>query len=217
MDHNKSASFRTQLLKEKEELNKSIASLNQGLSDSMPDSISELSMYDNHPADIGDELFERSKDLSLRDSAHIQYQNVVRALERIDDQTYGICAQCGAAIDMARLEVMPSAELCLPCKKEQTGPDRTPRPIEEQVIQPPFGNQRHGDGSSESNAFDGEDAWQAVARFGTADTPQDLEKGNNAQYPNIYEEWEEDLSGVEDVDQIPYVRTKDGIIHQDFS
>ncbi|MCR6544563.1 TraR/DksA C4-type zinc finger protein [Dehalobacterium formicoaceticum] len=215
MDQNKLACFRAQLLEEKEELKRSIESISQGLDDPMASSIGELSMYDNHPADIGDELFERSKDLSLRDSAQIQYQNVMRALEKIDNHTYGICAQCGTPIDRERLEAMPSTDLCFQCKKEQTGPDRTPRPIEEQVIQPPFGN--HVDGSSEQNAFDGEDAWQAVARFGTADTPQDLGEGSDAQYPNVYEHWEEDRGGVTDVDQIPYVRSRDGIIHQDFS
>ncbi|MGI6677521.1 MAG: TraR/DksA C4-type zinc finger protein [Dehalobacterium sp.] len=215
MDYHELARFRNWLLKEKEELSKSIASLNQGLSDPMADSISELSVYDNHPADIGDEMFERSKDLSLRDNAQIQYQNVIKALEKIDNSTYGICAQCGNPIDTKRLEAMPSADLCLTCKKAQTGPDRTPRPIEEYVMQPSFG--KHLEGSAEQNTFDGEDAWQAVARYGTADTPQDLGEGSNAQYPNVYNNWEEDQGGVTDVDQIPYIISEDGTIQKDFS
>ena len=42
------------------------------------DSVSELSAYDNHPADLGTELFEREKDIAL----HVHEEEQVN---RIDD------------------------------------------------------------------------------------------------------------------------------------
>ena len=125
MDKRKLENFRQRLLEEKKELEGRIKKINNGLKDPMADSIGELSMYDNHPADIGDELFERGKDLSLRDSAEIQYKNVERALAKIDNNTYGICDKCGKPISIDRLEALPSANLCLDCKKEEVLPDGT--------------------------------------------------------------------------------------------
>lgn len=221
MDKPRLESFRQQLLGEKRQLEERIEGINQGLHQAMADSISELSMYDNHPADIGDELFERGKDLSLRDNAEIQFNNVERALKKIDNNTYGLCDKCGKSIAMERLEALPSANLCLDCKKDEVVPDRTPRPIEEEVIRPPFGEQRNltydrkfGDGDNQP-VFDGEDAWQAVARFGTADSPQDLAE-DGAQYPNVYDDWDEDIGAVDDVDKIAYYRSKDGTTYKDF-
>jgi YteA family regulatory protein len=221
LDKRKLENFRQRLLEEKKELEGRIKKINNGLKDPMADSIGELSMYDNHPADIGDELFERGKDLSLRDSAEIQYKNVERALAKIDNNTYGICDKCGKPISIDRLEALPSANLCLDCKKEEVLPDGTPRPIEEKVIRPPFGEQRDysyerkfGDQDNQS-VFDGEDAWQAVARFGTADSPQDLGE-NGAQYPDVYDDWDEKIGSVDEVDNIAYYRSKDGTVYKDF-
>lgn len=221
MDKPKLEDFRQRLLAEKQELDERIDGLNQGLNQSMSDSIGELSVYDNHPADIGDELFERGKDLSLRDSAKIQFHNVERALEKIDNNTYGLCDKCGKPISLERLEALPSANLCFNCKDDEAVPDRTPRPIEEEVMRPPFGEQRYisydrkfGDGDNQP-AFDGEDSWQAVARFGSADSPQDLAAGG-AQYPDVYDDWDEEIGAVDEVDNIPYYRSKDGTIYKDF-
>ncbi|WP_148134102.1 TraR/DksA C4-type zinc finger protein [Candidatus Formimonas warabiya] len=221
MDTERQQGFRDRLLKEKQELLERIEGLNQGLHDPMRESIGELSMYDNHPADIGDELFERGKDLSLRDNAEIQLNHVERALHKIEDHSYGLCDQCGRPIPQERLEAMPSANLCMACKKAEEVADRTPRPIEEEVIRPPFGEQRDysydrkfGDQDNQP-VFDGEDAWQAVARFGTADSPQDLAE-SGAQYPNVYDDWDEDVGAVDDVDNVAYYRSKDGMAYKDF-
>lgn len=40
------------------------------------------------------------------------------ALERIEDGTYGVCKKCGQKIPKARLEVMPTAALCVECNKK---------------------------------------------------------------------------------------------------
>ena len=44
------------------------------------------------------------------------------ALQRLDAGTYGRCEECGEAIPLARLERLPFAPLCVPCKtREEEG------------------------------------------------------------------------------------------------
>ncbi|MGI6711600.1 MAG: TraR/DksA C4-type zinc finger protein [Bacillota bacterium] len=222
MDQEKFAIYKQYLLNEKKSLTERMAAINDKLKMSMPDSIGELSMYDNHPADTGDELFERGKDLSLRDAIGIQMQQVENALKKINEHSYGFCDRCGQVISEERLKAMPSANLCVKCKREEEVPDRTPRPIEEEVVRPPFGerwtgtfDRKFGDQDNDP-PFDGEDAWQAVARFGTSNTPQDLGGESRAPYPNEYIDWDENIGFVNDVDSIPYRRDKDGMVYKDY-
>ena len=41
------------------------------------------------------------------------------ALGRIEKGTYGICRRCSAHIDRARLEIIPHAQLCIACAREE--------------------------------------------------------------------------------------------------
>ncbi|OQW49810.1 MAG: hypothetical protein A4S09_03375 [Proteobacteria bacterium SG_bin7] len=51
-------------------------------------------------------------------------RNLYLALKKIDDGTYGLCECCGDKIDIRRLQVQPTALLCLTCQKvtEATAP-----------------------------------------------------------------------------------------------
>lgn len=48
-----------------------------------------------------------------------QLGEVERALEKLEQGTYGQCDCCGRAIPTARLEAIPQANLCLQCKARQ--------------------------------------------------------------------------------------------------
>ena len=43
--------------------------------------------------------------------------NVNRALEKIKNNKYGICAKCKKPITQSRLEIIPEIELCIKCQK----------------------------------------------------------------------------------------------------
>lgn len=163
-----------------------------GLDDSMGDELAELSLYDNHPADVASELFERGKDLALRDRDKIQLQEIERAITAIDDGTYGMCEDCGEPIAPDRLEAYPATTLCVKCKQqdESTHPDRA-RPIEEAYLYP--GYARTNTDETESVGFDGEDSWQAVARY-----------NERPEYEHDYEDiFMDDNEGiVDDMDRI---------------
>jgi RNA polymerase-binding protein DksA len=44
---------------------------------------------------------------------------IERALTEIDTGGYGICNNCGQAIDYQRLKAQPTAVLCIDCKRKQ--------------------------------------------------------------------------------------------------
>jgi DnaK suppressor protein len=56
------------------------------------------------------------EDLSLLD---LELTRMDEALDRLEDGTYGLCAECGLEIDEGRLKVMPFAIFCVPCQKEK--------------------------------------------------------------------------------------------------
>ena len=45
-------------------------------------------------------------------------QNILRALQKIDDGSYGICEECEEEISLERLQVMPDARHCLNCQTQ---------------------------------------------------------------------------------------------------
>jgi RNA polymerase-binding transcription factor DksA len=71
--------------------------------------LSELSNYDQHPADTGTETFEREKDLSILDSLEAELGELEAALQRVDEGTYGIDEVTGDPIAPERLEAVPTA------------------------------------------------------------------------------------------------------------
>ena len=76
-------------------------------------SVNELSAYDQHPGDIGTEMFEQEKDASILEQVRAQLDEVERAAHRLEDGNYGICEACGRPIGDARLEAIPAARFCL--------------------------------------------------------------------------------------------------------
>ena len=74
---------------------------------------SESSAAATHPADVGTELFEREKDLSILEQVEARLEDVDRALRRLQEGTYGTCEVCGKPIGTERLAALPAATLCL--------------------------------------------------------------------------------------------------------
>ena len=62
---------------------------------------------------------ERSRLIAVVETLRSNLKDVDRALERIDDGTYGLCERCGKPIDPDRLEARPWALLCMDCKQKR--------------------------------------------------------------------------------------------------
>ncbi|MBU1708133.1 TraR/DksA family transcriptional regulator [bacterium] len=76
------------------------------------------STYSFHMADQGTDAQEREKAFLFAHREGKFLAHLDRALERINDGTYGICAECGEPIAKARLEAVPHARMCVDCKKK---------------------------------------------------------------------------------------------------
>jgi DnaK suppressor protein len=50
-----------------------------------------------------------------------QYKDIADAFRKLQNNTYGLCEECGEEIDIKRLAVNPLARFCVACKtkKEQ--------------------------------------------------------------------------------------------------
>lgn len=176
-----------------------------GTKQAMKDSLGELSLYDNHPADVSSELFERGKDIKLCEDAKIILGRVNEAIDLINTGgKYGVCKNCGNDIEQDRLDLIPYTHLCSKCQGDihVTAPPERDRPIEEEVLGIPFGN---GVRDRKSPGIDGEDVWQDLERYGTASGPQDLIGIPDNE--EVFKEGENQIRGA--VEDVELIATKD--------
>ncbi|MEA2458754.1 MAG: DnaK suppressor protein [Thermoleophilaceae bacterium] len=69
---------------------------------------------------IGDgttEAVSRLTDVGVGGSLEVTEERIARALEKIDDGTYGVCDSCGNPIAPARLQAAPESVLCIECAR----------------------------------------------------------------------------------------------------
>ena len=197
MNEQELAQAKLKLEKLKSEESKRGNKLREGLRESAGESVEELSLYDNHPADMGDVTLEREKDLGLVFFVEDRLAMIDDALEAIAQGRYGICEICQREISWERLQAIPYTTLCQDCKKEHESRERpVERPIEEAVMKFPFGGLQGYHENLEDNAFDGEDAWQTVAKYGSSDSPSDI--GSVQDYNELYINSDEVVGTVEE-------------------
>ena len=159
------------------------------------DTVGELSAYDNHPADMGTELYDREKDFALEEHADSELNKVNAALLAMDNGAYGKCKVCGIEIPYERLEAVPTTQFCVTHSNEQSVP--TDRPVEEDVLEFAHGN--HFQHHQFREVIDNEDSFQEVARYGTSETPADL-KGDYEDYNSLYNVGHDDEGFTEDIE-----------------
>lgn len=168
----------------------------RGLEEEARGSTGELSLYDNHPADIASETFEREKDIALRENDELRLERIRAALRAMDDGTWGVCRTCGEPIPRERLEAVPETLYCVRHSPQRMESER--RPVEEEILEPPFGRTSL-DGEASWTGFDGEDAWQIVESYGTSDSPA-LAEDPEADYEKFMIEAEEREGFVEPIE-----------------
>jgi RNA polymerase-binding protein DksA len=78
--------------------------------------VMEISGYDDHPADMASETFQKEKDQALFESLQDSLARVRNALSKIKRGTYGKCDSCGKPIGLKRLKALPFATLCVDCQ-----------------------------------------------------------------------------------------------------
>jgi DnaK suppressor protein len=108
--------IRTEIAKDLARLQKELAVVEAEMNELISDSGEGAG---DDQADSGTKTFEREHEMSLVINARDMVLQTERALDRIDNKTYGNCEECGNAIGKARLQVFPRATLCMICKQKE--------------------------------------------------------------------------------------------------
>lgn len=162
----------------------------------------ELSNYDNHPADMGTEMYLVELNTALKVHEEYLLSQIHDALERINGGVYGTCAYCGKDIGNERLEVVPYARLCIDCEEStKINTERLEsngRPNEELIWGAPFGRKYLNKREDDEN--EGLDYLNDLMKYGSSDSPQDL--GGYHDYEEYYTNEIDQQGIVDDMDRI---------------
>ena len=113
------AAIRTQLEKERHDLGSQLTDIEQeSFQTTQSDLTGEVGLDDDF-ADAGTATFDRERALSIQNNIRDLIDQITRAVQRIDDGSYGTCERCGRPIDAARLRALPHASLCMDCKRRE--------------------------------------------------------------------------------------------------
>ena len=101
--------LKAKLLRTKEEINNKELDQNDFCLDK-----NELS----DPLDEASVNTQTSHELRFRNREVFYLKKINKSLQRVEDETYGLCDECDAQISYERLDARPTAELCISCKEE---------------------------------------------------------------------------------------------------
>jgi RNA polymerase-binding protein DksA len=102
--------FRTLLLEKYNEIMYNVVSMEN---ETLRREQTDLSKVPLHLGDAGSDTFEIDNTLGLVDSERKLLEEIIDALERIEQGSYGICLGSGKPIGKARLTAIPWAKYCI--------------------------------------------------------------------------------------------------------
>ena len=70
-------------------------------------------------ADQASDSYDKDLANSLSETERARLAAVEKALKRVEAGTYGLCEDCGKAIPLPRLKVLPFAKLCVSCQQSE--------------------------------------------------------------------------------------------------
>ena len=77
------------------------------------------SVYSVHMADAGTDSYERDKGFHFMNRETDYYKFLIKALERINDGSFGVCNICEELIAEERMMEVPNATKCVQCKESE--------------------------------------------------------------------------------------------------
>jgi YteA family regulatory protein len=161
----------------------------------------ELSNYDNHPAEMASEIYQVEMNTALLVHGENILQDIKDAIARIDKGVYGYCETCGEEIPPERLQAVPYARMCLRCKNEAESAPRNEfkgRANEELVLDAPFGRKYLN--SREDDEHEGMEQLNDLLKYGSSDGPQDM--GGYHDYEEYYSNEIDTQGVVDDMDKV---------------
>jgi RNA polymerase-binding transcription factor DksA len=115
MDKKVLEELKSQLLKEKEELEKNLGRIARPLDKEEGDYETTFEEIGDDKEDNATEVAQYTDNASVEATLEENLQDVIDALSRIEDGTYGFCENCRKEISLERLQVNPSARTCIEC------------------------------------------------------------------------------------------------------
>ena len=83
------------------------------------DSAGERAGMATHMADLGSDNSRHDLELGLMSSEASVVEMIEESLQRLHDDEYGVCLDCGGLIPEARLQAKPYARYCTVCKSKR--------------------------------------------------------------------------------------------------
>ncbi len=80
-----------------------------------------LSNVPLHMADLGTDNYDQEFTLGLIENEQGTLELVNEALARVENGTYGLCAECAEPISRPRLQAIPYARHCIRCARKLEG------------------------------------------------------------------------------------------------
>ena len=113
--------FKKEIQKRIDELNGNMDGIREDLNiDSKGNaSLAQDSVYSVHMADAGTDSYEREKGYHFMNRETDYYKHLTKALERIQDGSFGVCTICGNLIPEERMMEVPNATKCVKCKENE--------------------------------------------------------------------------------------------------
>ncbi|MBI4202766.1 MAG: TraR/DksA family transcriptional regulator [Chloroflexi bacterium] len=71
----------------------------------------------SHPADVGTEMEQQQEVAARLQMLDADLQEVKDALDRMDNNTYGVCTDCLGPISIGRLRTLPTASRDIDCQR----------------------------------------------------------------------------------------------------
>ncbi|MDZ7859068.1 MAG: TraR/DksA family transcriptional regulator [Candidatus Krumholzibacteriota bacterium] len=110
--------FRKDIIAERDRIIEELDRINELITSSAEDEGAKKT-YSNHLADQGTDGMEKEKLYSYASQKDSYLRALNEAMERLERGIYGKCDICGDLIPKRRLNVVPSARLCITCKSDQ--------------------------------------------------------------------------------------------------
>jgi DnaK suppressor protein len=104
--------FKQRLVAKRKELVSEVRGSNVGSLETNADGIQDI-------ADQASSAYTKEFLLSIGDAERRMLRQVDEALDKIRQDTYGLCESCGEMINERRLEALPFARLCVKCQEKE--------------------------------------------------------------------------------------------------
>jgi len=81
--------------------------------------LAQESVYSVHMADAGTDSYEREKGYHFINRETDYHKFLTKALERIEEGTFGVCQICNELIPEERMKEVPNTTKCVQCKEKE--------------------------------------------------------------------------------------------------